>query len=395
MPAEDAGGRSRGVDGGSFVADTALDGNVIEHVGRTPPYFGAEERHSDAPFIYREPPHNATHAVNGMQTVRENLKAQGLSAEATNIIMASWKPGTAKAYTTHISRWSQFCVRRQINSRHPNVNDIINFLTVTFQRNVGYECVNTARSALSSLGIVVDGCRAGNHPLVVRFMKGVFNLRPTRPRYTDIWDISPVLSKLRAMHPLHSLSLKELSLKLVTLMAITQAARVQTLHLLVLNNIMIEEEHISVQLGGNIKQCRSNFNIQRVQFSAYLKDDSLCVCKTLRSYIARTEGLRQVNGHRMGNLLISYIKPHKPVSRDTIARWIKTVLKISGVDTSKFTAGSVRPAAASKAKTSAVPIHYIMDKAGWSREATFAKFYDKKIVTLGDPFQDAVLDCHV
>ncbi|MPC27937.1 hypothetical protein E2C01_021127 [Portunus trituberculatus] len=29
-----------------------------------------------------------------------------------------------------------------------------------------------ARSALFSLGIVVDGCRTGDHPLVIRFMKG-------------------------------------------------------------------------------------------------------------------------------------------------------------------------------------------------------------------------------
>lgn len=105
-----------------------------------------------------------------------------------------------------------------------------------------------------------------------------------------------------------------------------------------------------------------------------------------------TEELRQGCVQKSGSLLISFIKPHKAVTKDTIARWIKTMLGRSGVDTAKFTAGSVRPAAASKAKAMAVPIACIMTKAGWSRESTFAKYYDKHIIRAVDPFQDAVLD---
>lgn len=175
-------------------------------------------------------------------------------------------------------------------------------------------------------------------------------------------------------------------------MALTQAARVQTLHLLVLSGIIMGQDYISVQLGGNIKQCRPNYNIQRVKFFAYSKDASLCVCQTLQTYIKVTEEFWQVNNQKENKLLLSFIKPHKNVSKDTIARWIKTMLNMSGVDTSKFTAGSVRPAAASKAKAMAVPLTCIMAKAGWSSETTFAKYYNKQIVTGSDPFQDAILE---
>lgn len=65
---------------------------------------------------------------------------------------------------------------------------------------------------------------------------------------------------------------------------------------------------------------------------------------------------------------------------------------MSGTDTATFTAGSVRPAVASKAKVMAVPVECIMEKAGWSREITFAKYYNKHIVTGTDSFQDAVLE---
>lgn len=83
---------------------------------------------------------------------------------------------------------------------------MINFLTKTFHRKVGYECINKARDVLSSLGTVPDGCRAEHHPLVNRFKKGVFNLRLAKPRYKETWDVKPVLHKLRTKYPLDNLS---------------------------------------------------------------------------------------------------------------------------------------------------------------------------------------------
>ena len=115
------------------------------------------------------------------------------------------------------------------------------------------------------------------------------------------------------------------------------------------------------------------------------------MCKTLLAYLARTKEFRQSEQQKHAKLFISFNKPHAAVSKDTIARWVKLMISMAGVDTTVFKAGSVRPAAASKAKAMAVPVTCIMQKAGWSRETTFARFYDKPIVTNCDLFQDAVL----
>ncbi|MPC62091.1 hypothetical protein E2C01_056173 [Portunus trituberculatus] len=96
--------------------------------------------------------------------------------------------------------------------------------------------------------------------------------------------------------------------------------------------------------------------------------------------------------HTDARLLISFIKSHKSVAKDTSARWVRTMLCMSGIAVSKFSAGSVRPAAASKAGVATVPVACIMVKAGSSRESTFAKYYNKNIVAASDLFQDAVLE---
>ena len=79
------------------------------------------------------------------------------------------------------------------------------------------------------------------------------------------------------------------------------------------------------------------------------------------------------------------------MGKDSIAHWIKMMLSKSGVDTSKFTVGSVRSAAASKAKAMAVPIASNLATAGWSNKTTFARFYDRPLTEEGDSFQDVVL----
>ena len=44
-----------------------------------------------------------------------------------------------------------------------------------------------------------------------------------------------------------------------------------------------------------------------------------------------------------------FVKPHKPVSTNSLARWIKSVLSNAGIDTSVFKAHSVRGASVTNA----------------------------------------------
>ena len=54
----------------------------------------------------------------------------------------------------------------------------------------------------------------GEHSLVSRLMKGVFNLRPPQPRYSKMWDISKVLLYLKGLDRNEELTLQQLTLKI-------------------------------------------------------------------------------------------------------------------------------------------------------------------------------------
>ena len=150
-------------------------------------------------------------------------------------------------------------------------------------------------------------------------MKGVYNLRPTLARYTHILDVSKVLSYLRKLSPVKYFTLKDLTLKLCMLVALTCATRTQVMHLLSVNNVHKLSSEFLIKIEGLLKQSRPGYRNPQIHLNAYSPDRRLCVFTVLKEYLYRTKHLRKDSS----KLLISYVKPHKDVSRDTVARWIK------------------------------------------------------------------------
>ena len=67
------------------------------------------------------------------------------------------------------------------------------------------------------------------------------------------------------------------------------------------------------------------------------------------------------------------------MSKDTIARWVRTVMMGAGLDVAIFKPHSTRSAATSKAKRACVPLTDILKHAGWCNHRTFDRFYKKTV----------------
>jgi len=124
-----------------------------------------------------------------------------------------------------------------------------------------------------------------------------------------------------------------------------------------------------------------------IKYKAYRPDRRLCYTVS-KEYLFCTKPCRN---HRQTQLLIRYVSPYMPVSRDTIARWFKVVLTRAWIDTHVYKSHSIRRASTSKAKQSSVQICDIIQKAGyrWSNAGTFSRFFHKVIEKA--TFEDAVL----
>jgi len=247
-------------------------------------------------------------------------------------------------------------------------------LTSLFSDGAGYSAVNTARSALSTFLRNDQGHTIGKSLHVKRFMKGVFKLRPPLPRYSHIWNANVVLDFLRFFdHNDENIPLSYLTYKLVMLLALSTAQRAQTLHELLISDMIIGEKLVIIPMSSLLKHTTQSSRRYTIELRAYDVDPDICVVDVLKTYLNKTEKFR--NG--INKLFISFHKPHKAVSRETISRWLNSVLREAGIDVNIFKAHSTRAASCAKYKMDKVPVDEIMKKAGWKSNMVYKKFYDK------------------
>lgn len=279
-----------------------------------------------------------------------------------------------------------FCVSREVDPFRPSVDFLLDFLLQEFKKETGrsYSTMNTIRSAISSIAFINE-LPAGQHPLVKRFMKAVFQVKPALQRHHCTWDPEVVLNHIRSLGPNDNLSTIQLSRKLVVLMLLVSGQRGQTLLLLDIRNMHITNSRVSFGIGDLLKTSRPGHHLSNLVFTAYSPDSLLCVYTTILSYLKRTENKR-------GTITRFFVTSRPPIrlaSRDTLRRWTRDILAASGIDLSLFVPHSTRSAATSKAALF-LPLSTIMDTVGWSQQSTFAKFYRKPLCRQG-LFGEAVL----
>ena len=102
------------------------------------------------------------------------------------------------------------------------------------------------------------------------------------------------------------LSLKQLSQKLAVLMALVEASRTSELRALDLRFRVYKPDGVQFRLASCVMKCLHHYEKVTSEF--------------------RLEGDDQP-------LFLSYTKPHKPVTAQRIAHWIKDLLAEAGVDT--------------------------------------------------------------
>ena len=106
---------------------------------------------------------------------------------------------------------------------------------------------------------------------------------------------------------------------------------------------------------------------------------TICPVQSLRDYMARTDTLHNANAH---SIFVALTKPHRSVSAQTVAHWIKDLMGEAGIDTDMFKQHSVRSASAAwLGSAKALSAKQICKIAQWSGlTTTYEKFYRRVVL---------------
>ena len=302
--------------------------------------------------------------VDGLPLFARAMRAAGFSQQVVNTMQLSRRTTSNRLYKTYLDRWENYCDQREIDPVRPGVHAGVEFLQSLLedkQVTRGYSAINTARSALSAVIQLESGGSFGDHPYVRVFMKGVFNKKPPTPRYVTVWDPEIVLKMLKGWSPAHKLTLRKLTLKLIMLILLVTGQRGQILLALNMEAMEINNKEFKFKIkGADLKQGRRGYKPEILRLKAFPADKRICVHRYLSVYLQRTEDIRGTEKA----VILTTTKPHHKVSRDTISRWVKTVLSKAGIDMKEYGPGSTRAAAVSKAKHAGASVDEILKGGG-------------------------------
>lgn len=296
-------------------------------------------------------------------------------------MVASFRDSTKKQYGYCLSKFLN--VREQTFDSGTNTNELLTYLAKLYDEGKGYSAINTARSAISSVFSLFSDQQLGSNARVSRFMKGVFNTRPSLPRYSHTWDPEDVLKVLDVDSK--DLGWLEFSRKVVFLVTLLSGQRISTIANILVSDISTLEEQLVIKVGL-VKQSRPGFSQKPIKFRKFQSKPNLCAYTQLVEYIEKTKTLRPSNCQ---HLFITTIKPYKRASKDTLSNWVKKVLITCGLPS--FSTHSLRGAGTSAALNSGrLSLDLILSTAGWSSESTFRKFYNRPVM-LDESLDSAIL----
>ena len=320
-----------------------------------------------------------------MKIVRSSLASKGFSVSVVDLLLAGVRGTTYSAYQLAWNCWINWCIRFGADPLFPPLNLILEFLSDCHKDGKAYRTINVFRSMFSSTIDPIDGHPVGQHPIVIRLMKGMYLTNPPKAKYSSMWNVDSVLAYISSLCPNSDLNMSLLSKKLVLLLALTTLLRVSELASISKSSLILSEDRAYFSLS-KVRKAQSDGSLHRLSLMAFRNDPLLCPVRCLEAYTYLTDVLR--DSTNADSLFIALKRPHMKVGGSTLGRWIKDILFAAGVDTSSFSAHSTRGASASKAVSCGVPIADILETAHWSRESTFARFYHRGT---GSHFQESVL----
>ena len=169
--------------------------------------------------------------------------------------------------------------------------------------------------------------------------------------------------------------------KITVLLLILSERRKQTLLAIKIDNVKIYEDKLIILPNSSLKHTKPSRPLQAIVYHKFNGNPKLCVVECAKLYI---EIRRELVPPEIKQFLVTYGKPHKTASDDTMSRWIKNTISNTGIDIHVFKAHSTRSDSSSIAKQVGIPYTGILKRGSWRGANTFTKHYDKHIINKGD-----------
>jgi len=245
--------------------------------------------------------------------------------------------------------------------------------------------INSIASLLSLLG-----CDAATDQLCRRALRGVCQMRPSKPKYAEFWDPKVVCDYLEKLGDNAQLSVEDIQDKTNALLHFAFAARSADLALIDVNKSAFVDGGIRIAFAAARKQNRPGDRAGDFLVPPVTGNRLLCPVAAVRALLEATAEWRQRDLTTAdlaylpdwNGLFLGLNKPHRKLSKDSIARRFVGLMQRAGIDTDVYGAHSARGATATKLILQGATVDEAMRIGGWSSVQVFREFYNRAVQPL-------------
>ena len=331
-----------------------------------------------------------------MATFVKSYTQAGLSREAATIAGEARRPSTRRTYNTRLRKYYRWCRRNQVAPHSATLGEVCEFLTWVFTHEGA--SLNSIRACRTAVGAVHHGFPGGtsvsSSTVIQDLIKGMFHKRPPSKSLVPAWDLPRALRLLAEppFEPLDQASLLDLSRKTAFLVAAACGRRVSEIHALSTAENHLEFRasavHLLPRAGFLAKNQTMDFTPKHIVLPDLRKASkspdckAWCPVRALKFYLHRTKPYRG----EVDRLFLTTSKPVRVASKQTLSRWIISVIKDSisteecRLTGSHVRAHDLRSQTAAWALYKGSSIQDIMEAQGWSSSSTFQSVYLKDVL---------------
>lgn len=254
---------------------------------------------------------------------------------------------------------------------------VVEYLVLT--EALAYATLNNIRSAIASVSRVIYSTKPplASHPAILGFLKAKQRRFLKLPNiHEEAFDIQMITNHVLSWGPTAALPVAKLQLKALYLLTVATMWRprsdlgklqfrdlsITTAGLTVIARHPKEGKPKTSKVGGRVANCET------------------CPVATMEEFIKKTTHLRSTLApdHTLFLANLESANSIKSIALATSAAWLQQLMHVSGVNTKKFKAHSLRSASSTKAVLLGIPKDTVKVYANWSLNAsTFEKYYFK------------------
>ena len=302
-----------------------------------------------------------------------------MNPETIEIMEASLRESTRTKYKSSWKRFLTYCSNESIDIHNISIREILNYFGYLFRTGASFSVINTSKISLSHFLHFPPYQKLSDHPIIDKFFNGLFNLNPPKPKLSTTWEVNIVFSQFIKWGDNALLTDKKLTQKLLLLLLLLGGQRVNTIFSFTVNSMLVTDISVTFAPSNVLKHSKKGSKLGNFSYNSYPHEPLLCVVSCCSEYLQRRS--KRVD-EKEEKLFITYGKPYKAASIDSLRRWAKDLFSECNILHSPH---SCRSASTSKAALVGIDLDSIFKKACWKNQKTFLNHYKKNITVAEEP----------